>query len=129
MEENMSKMQSKREAQDAHARRRAKERYGLYFHQDLCNTFVQKIKKSSENAVYGQANALFIARDTLRIKLWMVHHENAWYPVCYDRDRQTVVTFLPIDFMRTKTAEDFATRIGRKIVIVDESSILLEEVA
>ncbi len=122
----MSKPQSKQKAQEAHARRRAHERYGLHFHQDLCRQFIHKIQRSSEDTTSGQANALFIARDTARVKLWMVPHDGSWYPVCYDKERQTIVTFLPLDFMRTKTAEAFARRIGKRIVIDDNAMIHLE---
>ncbi len=122
----MSKPQSKKQAQIGHARRRARERYGIHFHQDLCNRFVQKIRKSSEDAVYGQANALFVVRDSGRVTIWVVQHEDAWYPVCYDKERKTIITFLPIDFMRTETAKRFAERVGRKIEI-DDITIRLEE--
>lgn len=78
----MNKKRSERE----HAKRRALERYDLTFTKTIRYALLDKIKRS---------DGTFLFRQSRRISIWEVDHENKKYRIVYDKDRKEIVTFLP----------------------------------
>jgi hypothetical protein len=77
---------SKKAAQRAHARRRARERYGVSLTKPSFHAIVQQIQNGK---------ATFLGRTSLRVTEWIVPFEGAKLRVVYDRKRKTIVTCLP----------------------------------
>lgn len=80
----MNKKRSERE----HAKRRALERYDLTFTKAIRYALLDKIKRSE---------GTFLFRQSRRISIWEVEHENKKYRIVYDRNRKEIVTFLPLE--------------------------------
>ncbi len=78
--------QSKKAAQRAHAKRRARERYGLSMTRATFGSLIQKIQSGK---------ATFLQRKSLRVSEWIVSYEGAEMRVIYDNKRKTIVTCLP----------------------------------
>jgi hypothetical protein len=70
----------------AHARRRAKERYGLALTKKLRREIVERIRNGS---------ARFLGRQSLRVTGWEVGVEGKALTVLYDCRRKTLITVLP----------------------------------
>lgn len=77
---------NKVEAERVHAKRRAKERFGLNLTKDVRDLLRGKIKRGE---------GTFISRRSRRISIWRISYENIFYRVVYDKDRHEIVTFLP----------------------------------
>ena len=77
---------SKQKAQRAHAKRRAKLRYGLDFTKKVRRTFTDKIQNNQ---------AKFLYRQSRRVSIFQINHETKSYTVVYDSLRGEIVTFLP----------------------------------
>lgn len=80
---------SKAKAQRKHAKRRARERYGL----DLTSHDFQMII----NAI-RKRKSIPIKRQSCRISHHMVLYKRRWLRVVYDKNRRQIVTFLPNEF-------------------------------
>ena len=89
--QQMDKAQSQR----AHAKRRARERYGLHINRDLYRELVQRIQLGRARIIERQSN---------RIAVHLLEIDGVQYPVAYDNQRQTIVTFLPQEYMEGREA-------------------------
>jgi len=78
----------KRKSERAHAKRRAKSRYALDFTKEIRNLFIRKIQSNE---------AKFLSKQSRRVSLFSLDHEEQKYVVVYDRQRGEIVTFLPAD--------------------------------
>ena len=76
----------KKKSERIHAKRRALERYDLDFTKKIRNQLLDKIKRS---------DGTFLFRQSRRVSVWEVEHENKKYQIVYDRNRKEIVTFLP----------------------------------
>lgn len=76
----------KKQGQLRHARRRARERYGLHLTDDQVRSIANRIKD-------GEAQVL--RRPTCRIWIYRVHWQRRDLIAAYDRKRQTIASFLP----------------------------------
>jgi hypothetical protein len=73
-----------------HARTRGADRYGLRLTQDDLVRIVRQIQK-------GEAQ--YVGRDSNRVSIWIVEHSGRHLPAVYDKERQVIVTFLPLTAM------------------------------
>ncbi len=77
---------AKKKSQFQHAQRRACQRYGLTVgprkYEELC----KKIQ---------QQDCVFLEKQSNRVTMFAVQMEEQWLPVIYDKDRHSIVTFLP----------------------------------
>lgn len=84
---------------NAHAKKRAEERYGLNLNKHARREIVQMIQSNK---------AEFVAKESNNRSLWRVSYENQSLNVVYDRLRSTMCTVLPRDaaeFLPTATVE------------------------
>jgi len=79
---------SKKRAQRIHAKRRAVERYGS----ELSNSKLNEICKSIQSN-----KGTFLGRSSHRTTIWEVNYNNIVYKVVYDKNRKSIVSFLPPD--------------------------------
>lgn len=85
---------NKKQAQQEHAKRRARERFGCKFtHEDE-----QEIIEKIQNGV-----ATFIQKQTNRISLFGVIYQGVETVIVYDRERKVVVTLMPRDYFELNT--------------------------
>ena len=82
-------MNAKAKRQKSHARRRAKDRYGIYLNDHQYNLMVKQIKNGVDCKV--------LCKQSNRVSLYALKHEGSWLPVVYDKIRHTIVTILPIE--------------------------------
>ena len=75
----------KARAQIEHAKRRFAERHRLIVNDHMLMEFVSQIQKGK---------AIFIKKQSTRIRLFKIKHEEEWYPVVYDKQRKAIVTTL-----------------------------------
>ena len=78
----MNKLQSER----IHAKHRAKERFGLDLNRHDLRELVKQIQNGKAEHIETQSNRVSIKR---------VKFEDKFYTVAYDKNRQTIITFLP----------------------------------
>lgn len=78
-------MTNKAQAQLAHARRRARERFGLELNEHDLRHLAHRIQRGESQLV---------ARQTNRMSIHRVECQGQQVLVAYDRRRKTVVTFL-----------------------------------
>jgi len=83
----MSAKNSKAKRQKGHAKRRARERYGLNLRQHEYDELVRRIKNNID--------CRFLQRQSNRVSLFAIKMDGNWLPVVYDKQRHTVVTILP----------------------------------
>jgi hypothetical protein len=83
----MSAKNSKAKRQKAHARRRARERYGLSLKQHEYHELCRRIQENID--------CKFLYRQSNRVSLFALKWGGEWLPVVYDKQRHTVVTVLP----------------------------------
>ena len=76
----------KKKSERIHAKRRALERYDLNLTKVVRNQIKSKIQKN---------DGTFLYRQSRRVTIWEVAHENKMYKVVYDTLRGEIVTFLP----------------------------------
>jgi len=74
-------------SQRRHAKRRASERYDLHLNRMDLKQLVTKIQNS---------DGKFVESLSLRTAVWLLEHEGKPVKVVYDRNRKTIVTFLPL---------------------------------
>jgi hypothetical protein len=79
---------TKKAAQRDHARRRARERYGVDVPAALRDTLLAMIRKGQCTLVEKQSN---------RVSVFDIKHDGATYRVVYDRNTKELATFLPHD--------------------------------
>jgi hypothetical protein len=79
-------MVTKKSAQRKHARKRAKERYGI----DLTRRDMRAIIRKIDN---GKAE--FIGRQSLRVTVWKAKYKEEDLTFAYDNKRKTIVTVFP----------------------------------
>lgn len=79
-----------------HARKRALERYNLEVDRKLLNWFAGQIKSNK---------AIFFRRKSNRVTNWIVKYNNENYLVSYDKQRKTIITFLPKEKMKNFTLD------------------------
>ena len=79
-------MKAKKKSQYQHTQRRACERYGLTIGPKAYNELCQKIKDQ---------NCVFLEKQSNRVSMFAVKMDQQWIPVIYDKERHSVVTFLP----------------------------------
>ncbi len=79
-------MLSKKKAQEAHARRRAAERFGVHLTREAEQEILDKIRSGK---------ATFIRKESNRVSLFGVIFTGKETVVVYDRSRKTIVTLMP----------------------------------
>lgn len=78
---------SKVKAQRRHAQKRAAERFGLFLNRDQLNALVKQIQTGY---------ALLVEKQSNRVSVWRVSlPDGGSANVVYDKQRHTIVTFLP----------------------------------
>jgi hypothetical protein len=104
------KGRSKGDCQTVHAKRRGLERYQIEATENDLRHIVNLIQKNK---------ATFVSRQSLRVSIWDVGVDfgtgDKTVRVVYDRDRKTIVTFLPMDDERGDHAlpdDQISKRIG-----------------
>jgi hypothetical protein len=85
-------------AQVVHATRRARERYGLSLDRETYNQLVKKIRTGRD--------VKLLERESRRVSHYLVKHEDRWYPIVFDWVRNTIVTFLPNEYMKHHMERD-----------------------
>lgn len=76
----------KKKSQYQHAQKRASERYGLTVGHKTYEELCRKIQKH---------DCVFLEKQSNRVTMFAVCIEGEWMPVIYDKDRHSIVTFLP----------------------------------
>ena len=77
---------NKTHSERIHAKRRAKERFGLELNRHQLRELVKQIQSGKAEHLETQSNRVSIKR---------VKFEGSFYTVAYDKNRQTIITFLP----------------------------------
>lgn len=77
---------SKKQAQRIHAKRRLADRYGLELNRHAIRELTKKV--SSDTFLLKQSN---------RVTIHLLRHDGRLLLSVYDKSRQTIVTFLPLD--------------------------------
>lgn len=80
---------NKTHSERIHAKRRAQERFGLELNRHQLRELVKQIQSGKAEHVETQSNRVSIKR---------VKFEGSFYTVAYDKNRQTIITFLPEDY-------------------------------
>lgn len=75
----------KARAQFIHAMRRAKERYGIEYTQELKKDFIHQIQTSQ---------AVHVEKKSGRVSTFLVNYQGKVLKVVYDNKRKEIVTFL-----------------------------------
>jgi len=88
---------SKAHAQARHALRRGLDR----FHLDLTENDLLAIAGNCRNCWLS----VVLNHQSLRVALKYTYFEGNWYPVVYDRNRKSIVTFLETDMLSVKERE------------------------
>lgn len=91
-------MPSKAKNQQRHAKRRALERYGLEITQEKYDQIVKLVQS-------GKSKFLF--RQSHRVSHFLIEFEGKSMRVVYDKQRKTIVTFLPYSEVEDLTFKDF----------------------
>jgi hypothetical protein len=86
---------NKTQALRIHAKRQALRRYNVTLTSEDLSHLVNTIRRG---------RALFVARKSLRVSCWKVAHEDLEMVVLYDKQRRTIVTFLPPDCWEVRTS-------------------------
>jgi hypothetical protein len=94
---------TKKQAEQIHARHRAKERYGVDLNKDARRQIVSQIQESLENinvtrstmSTVTPSSATFLAKQSNRVTEWEVPYEGQDLHVLYDGKRKTLITCLP----------------------------------
>lgn len=98
---------SKKQGQQIHTKRRARERYGVDLNKDDRRAITQNIKESLEvknragrvpcsaTNTTTPANATFLAKHSNRVSEWEVPYEQHNLRVLYDSKRNSLITCLP----------------------------------
>lgn len=81
------KKNSKKKCQTFHARRRAEQRFGIQLN-------IDEAVKAIQNG-----NAKLIERQSLRVTVWLVEQDGKKFPVVYDKQRQSIATVLPKEYL------------------------------
>jgi hypothetical protein len=81
-------MRLKKKSQKQHAQKRAIQRYGVPIGPKTYNELCQKVQKQGPECV-------FLERQSNRVSMFAVILEGNWVPIIYDKQRHTIVTFLP----------------------------------
>lgn len=105
---------------NAHAKRRAEERYGLELNKDARREIVQMIQSNQ---------AEFVSRTSNNRTLWKVPYQDETLNVVYDKARQAMCTVLPKDaaeFQKTdwSEAEKALQKQSARQAITDELSMV-----
>jgi hypothetical protein len=93
---------NKKQAEQIHARRRAKERYDVNLNKDARRQIVHQIQCGLENLSQTTtqdslrtSSATFLAKQSNRVTEWEVPYEGQDLHVLYDKKRKTLITCLP----------------------------------
>jgi hypothetical protein len=81
-------MRLKKKSQKQHAQKRAAQRYGMTVGPQTYNELCKKVQTSSPDCV-------FLEKQSNRVSMFAVLLEDKWVPIIYDKQRHTIVTFLP----------------------------------
>ncbi len=81
-------MKTKKKSQYQHAQKRASHRYGLTIGPKTYDLLCKKIQNHDSDCI-------FLYKQSNRVTLYAVFIDEQWVPVVYDKDRHSVVTFLP----------------------------------
>jgi hypothetical protein len=80
----------KGEAQRRHARKRARERYGIDLDDELLAAWVAAIQDKNPSITVRP-----LGRESTRLTHFAVTHDDIEVPVVYDKQRKQIVTVLP----------------------------------
>lgn len=72
--------------QRIHAKNRIFQRYGITLNQKTYYTLIKQIQTNK---------AIFVGRETPSRTKWIVSYNENQFPVIYDSNKHTIVTFLP----------------------------------
>ena len=75
-------------SQRIHAKKRALQRYGVQLTTAQIFDLIDQIKSR---------DAILVAKQTLRVKVYLVTHGDRYMVAVYDRKRKEIITFLPHD--------------------------------
>ena len=92
---------SKAKAQQAHARKRAMERYGISLTLNDIRHFIAAIKRGEGRLIEHQSHRVSIYDVPFRVAGLSV--ADIWIRVVYDRSRSTIVSCLPRDDYSSET--------------------------
>lgn len=79
---------TKSTAQRLHAKRRAKQRYGLELKREDLAAIARQIQSGHSTCV---------AKQSVRVTIHRLEWQGTYFEVVYDRERKNVVTFLPLE--------------------------------
>ncbi len=94
-------MKKTKKRQFQHTQKRAKYRYGLTIGPKTYDCLCKKIQE--------QQDSVFLYKKSNRVTLYAVFMEDQWIPVIYDKERHSVVTFLPPEAL-----EPYRTKLNAK---------------
>lgn len=88
---------NKKQGQQIHTKRRAKERYGLNLNKDDRRAITQRIKDSLKKpeVITPAASANFLVKHSNRVSEWEVPYAEKNLRVLYDSKRSSIITCLP----------------------------------
>lgn len=82
----------KRSNQRRHSQVRAEQRFGIGMdtktYEELCSRIRNAIGAGDKGVVY-------LEKQSNRVSIMAIHHGEEWVPVCYDKQRKSIATFLP----------------------------------
>lgn len=78
----------KEKSQKIHARKRGMQRYGLQIGPKTYDQLCNRIQNKGPEVV-------FLLKESNRVSHFAIKHDGDWLPVVYDKERGTIVTFLP----------------------------------
>jgi len=79
---------TKSQSQRIHAKKRATQRYGIELNKEKHKDLVSRIQNNKD--------VIFLEKQSNRISVFAILQGSIWVPVVYDRERKTIVSFLPI---------------------------------
>lgn len=85
------KLYTKKKAQQLHARRRLRTRWGLYLNHYQIREMINAIQSGNPQ------RARKVDERSYRLSRWLVRYGDLWLPCAYDRTRKEIVTFFPSD--------------------------------
>ncbi len=91
----MGFVSSKKQGQQIHTKRRAKERYGIDLNKDDRREIVKRIQANFNPNRESTTSACFLTAHSNRVTEWEVPYEGVELRVLYDKKRKSLITCLP----------------------------------
>lgn len=93
---------SKKHCQRIHAKKRLSDRYDVSINRHQMRDLTKRISSNT-----------FIFKQSHRVTLHLIPHEGKLLFAVYDKQRKTIVTFLPLDANITKRHPEIVTRLKK----------------